>query len=62
MSRQETTGETSPASSASASGLSEGPSILDGLSEPAALRLLPESQLQAVADAVRTEMIDAAPR
>lgn len=59
MSRQETTGETSPASSASASGLSEGPSILDGLSEPAALRLLPESQLQAVADAVRTEMIDA---
>ncbi|MCK2057264.1 1-deoxy-D-xylulose-5-phosphate synthase, partial [Methylobacterium sp. 37f] len=39
--------------------MSEGPSILDGLSEPAALRLLPESQLQAVADAVRTEMIDA---
>ncbi|WP_282104171.1 1-deoxy-D-xylulose-5-phosphate synthase, partial [Methylobacterium sp. 37f] len=32
---------------------------MDGLSEPAALRLLPESQLQAVADAVRTEMIDA---
>ncbi|MCJ2035012.1 1-deoxy-D-xylulose-5-phosphate synthase [Methylobacterium sp. J-068] len=32
---------------------------MDGLGEPAALRLLPESQLQAVADAVRTEMIDA---
>jgi 1-deoxy-D-xylulose-5-phosphate synthase len=33
--------------------------ILDGLAEPSALRLLPESQLQAVADAVRAEMIDA---
>ncbi|WP_299658472.1 1-deoxy-D-xylulose-5-phosphate synthase N-terminal domain-containing protein, partial [Methylobacterium sp.] len=33
--------------------------MLDGLSEPSALRLLPESQLQAVADAVRAEMIDA---
>ncbi len=34
-------------------------SILDGLEEPAALRHLPESRLQAVADAVRAEMIDA---
>ncbi|WP_243214925.1 1-deoxy-D-xylulose-5-phosphate synthase, partial [Methylobacterium goesingense] len=32
---------------------------MDGLAEPAALRRLPESALQAVADAVRTEMIDA---
>ncbi|WP_280138151.1 1-deoxy-D-xylulose-5-phosphate synthase N-terminal domain-containing protein, partial [Methylobacterium sp. Leaf111] len=38
---------------------SEATAILDGLAEPSALRLLPESQLQAVADAVRTEMIDA---
>ncbi|MDB5646118.1 1-deoxy-D-xylulose-5-phosphate synthase N-terminal domain-containing protein, partial [Methylobacterium sp.] len=45
MSRQETT--------------STETAILDGLSEPSALRLLPESQLQAVADAVRAEMIDA---
>ncbi|WP_156629544.1 1-deoxy-D-xylulose-5-phosphate synthase N-terminal domain-containing protein, partial [Methylobacterium sp. Leaf85] len=34
-------------------------SILDGLDETSALRALPESQLQAVADAVRQEMIDA---
>ncbi|WP_420604561.1 1-deoxy-D-xylulose-5-phosphate synthase N-terminal domain-containing protein [Methylobacterium sp.] len=34
-------------------------SILDGLDETSALRALPESQLQAVADAVRLEMIDA---
>ncbi|AWN38431.1 1-deoxy-D-xylulose-5-phosphate synthase [Methylobacterium radiodurans] len=34
-------------------------SILEGLEEPAALRRLPESRLQAVADAVRAEMIDA---
>ena len=34
-------------------------SILDGLSEPFALRALPEGELQAVADAVRAEMIDA---
>ncbi|MGU3359763.1 1-deoxy-D-xylulose-5-phosphate synthase [Methylobacterium sp. M6A4_1b] len=32
---------------------------MDGLAEPSALRRLPESALQAVADAVRTEMIDA---
>ena len=38
---------------------SEATAILDGLAEPSALRLLPESALQAVADAVRTEMIDA---
>jgi 1-deoxy-D-xylulose-5-phosphate synthase len=38
---------------------SEATAILDGLAEPSALRLLPESELQAVADAVRTEMIDA---
>ncbi|MCJ2008525.1 hypothetical protein MKK64_17745, partial [Methylobacterium sp. E-025] len=35
------------------------PSILDGLSETSALRLLPESDLRAVADAVRSEMIEA---
>ncbi|WP_430913700.1 1-deoxy-D-xylulose-5-phosphate synthase [Methylobacterium sp. sgz302541] len=35
------------------------PSLLDGLSDPSSLRLLPESELQAVADAVRSEMIDA---
>ena len=34
-------------------------SILSGLEEPAALRRLPEGQLQAVADAVRAEMIEA---
>ncbi|MFD1304186.1 1-deoxy-D-xylulose-5-phosphate synthase, partial [Methylobacterium marchantiae] len=34
-------------------------SILDGLDEPSSLRLLPESALQGVADAVRLEMIDA---
>ncbi|MDQ0523176.1 deoxyxylulose-5-phosphate synthase, partial [Methylobacterium gregans] len=34
-------------------------SILEGLEEPAALRRLPENRLQAVADAVRAEMIDA---
>ncbi|MBX9931212.1 MAG: hypothetical protein K2Y56_06700, partial [Methylobacterium sp.] len=34
-------------------------SILDGLSEPHLLRALPEGELQAVADAVRAEMIDA---
>ncbi|SFH08446.1 1-deoxy-D-xylulose-5-phosphate synthase, partial [Methylobacterium gossipiicola] len=31
-------------------------SILDGLEETSALRALPESELQAVADAVRAEM------
>ncbi|HEX8416083.1 MAG TPA: 1-deoxy-D-xylulose-5-phosphate synthase N-terminal domain-containing protein, partial [Methylobacterium sp.] len=34
-------------------------SVLDGLAEPSALRLLPESALPGVADAVRAEMIDA---
>ncbi|MCJ2084152.1 1-deoxy-D-xylulose-5-phosphate synthase N-terminal domain-containing protein, partial [Methylobacterium sp. J-090] len=34
-------------------------SILDGLSETSALRLLPESDLPAVAEAVRAEMIEA---
>ncbi|TXN13847.1 1-deoxy-D-xylulose-5-phosphate synthase [Methylobacterium sp. WL122] len=34
------------------------PSILDGLSETSALRLLPESDLPAVAEAVRSEMIE----
>ncbi|TXN19507.1 1-deoxy-D-xylulose-5-phosphate synthase, partial [Methylobacterium sp. WL30] len=33
--------------------------MLDGLSETSALRLLPESDLRAVADAVRSEMIEA---
>ncbi|MGU3338672.1 1-deoxy-D-xylulose-5-phosphate synthase N-terminal domain-containing protein, partial [Methylobacterium mesophilicum] len=33
--------------------------LLDRIPEPAALRQLPESELQAVADAVRAEMIDA---
>ncbi|PSJ20509.1 1-deoxy-D-xylulose-5-phosphate synthase, partial [Halomonas sp. ND22Bw] len=51
VSRQETT-QAGPVSS-------EATAILDGLAEPASLRLLPESELQAVADAVRTEMIDA---
>ncbi|WP_283205840.1 1-deoxy-D-xylulose-5-phosphate synthase N-terminal domain-containing protein, partial [Methylobacterium cerastii] len=34
------------------------PSILDGLSETSALRLLPEGDLPAVAEAVRSEMIE----
>ncbi len=34
-------------------------SVLDGLPDPSALRGLPEGQLQAVADAVRAEMVDA---
>ncbi|SFH13524.1 1-deoxy-D-xylulose-5-phosphate synthase N-terminal domain-containing protein, partial [Methylobacterium gossipiicola] len=38
---------------------SANPSILDGLEETSALRALPESELQAVADAVRAEMIEA---
>ncbi|WP_238308154.1 1-deoxy-D-xylulose-5-phosphate synthase N-terminal domain-containing protein, partial [Methylorubrum suomiense] len=33
--------------------------ILEGLETPDRLRLLPESELQKVADAVRAEMIDA---
>ncbi|KAB7783420.1 MULTISPECIES: 1-deoxy-D-xylulose-5-phosphate synthase N-terminal domain-containing protein, partial [Methylorubrum] len=33
--------------------------ILEGLETPDRLRLLPESELQRVADAVRAEMIDA---
>ncbi|MWV23974.1 1-deoxy-D-xylulose-5-phosphate synthase, partial [Methylobacterium sp. 2A] len=33
--------------------------LLDRVPNPAALRTLPESELQAVADAVRAEMIDA---
>ncbi|WP_280141092.1 1-deoxy-D-xylulose-5-phosphate synthase N-terminal domain-containing protein, partial [Methylobacterium sp. UNC378MF] len=33
--------------------------LLDRVPSPAALRRLPESELQAVADAVRAEMIDA---
>ncbi|MCJ2144202.1 1-deoxy-D-xylulose-5-phosphate synthase N-terminal domain-containing protein, partial [Methylobacterium sp. E-066] len=38
---------------------SEHSALLDRVPEPAALRQLPESELQAVADAVRAEMIDA---
>ncbi|MDP4025449.1 1-deoxy-D-xylulose-5-phosphate synthase, partial [Methylobacterium sp. NEAU 140] len=38
---------------------SEHSALLDRIPEPAALRRLPESELQAVADAVRAEMIDA---
>ncbi|MCX7330610.1 MAG: hypothetical protein NTV85_03560, partial [Hyphomicrobiales bacterium] len=33
--------------------------LLDRVPSPSALRRLPESELQAVADAVRAEMIDA---
>ena len=66
MSRQETSQEKTSQdkiaperAQATAVTASEATAILDGLAEPSALRLLPESQLQAVADAVRTEMIDA---
>jgi 1-deoxy-D-xylulose-5-phosphate synthase len=66
VSRQETSQEktsqdkiTPERAQATAVTASEATAILDGLAEPSALRLLPESQLQAVADAVRTEMIDA---